>query len=170
MRMQLAENGTQNAPGATDDVSGGTGTNFAAASVAAEAAKTARVPQVNDRVMTLKLPWLQKILAQQKTMELRSRRAASGFVWLAAGNTIYGSAEIQGSETLSLQRFPELRQQHCLPDMQLPYQKTQTCGLWLANVQTLTVPVAFYRLRGSCGWARVRFSASDFAPNRRHKS
>ena len=121
MRTQLAENGTQNAPGATDDVSGGAGTNFAAASVGAEAAKIARLPQVNDRVMTLKLPWLQKILAQQKTMELRSRRAASGFVWLAAGNTIYGSAEIQGSEALSLQRFLELRQQHCLPDTQLPY-------------------------------------------------
>ena len=168
VRMRVTEGAAQALHGATD-VWGGSDTNCDVSLAGAEVGKNFRTPQVNDRAMTFKMFWLEKILAQQKTLELRSRRAKRGFVWLAAGNVIYGSAEIEGSEALSTQRFLELRQQHCLPDAQLPYKKTPTFGISLANVQRLAVPVAFCRLRGTCGWSRVRYSVNDLAPNTKPK-
>ena len=111
--------------------------------------------------MTLSKPWLHKILSGDKTLELRSRRAKIGFVWLGAGNTIYGSANIDQCEVLTLDRFLALEPQHGVAGKCLPYTKTKTIGLWLSDVRTLDPPVPFFRLRGSCGWASVRFGPGD---------
>lgn len=126
-------------------------------------------PEVNDRVMTLKHPWLQKILSLEKSIELRSARAALGFVWLAKKNTIYGSATIQRCEKLTLDRFLELQEMHGVAGSVLPYDKTSAYALWLSDVQTLPRPVTFCRLSGAQGWARMRWCASDVVPERKPK-
>ena len=118
-------------------------------------------PEVGERVMTLSKPWLQKILSGEKTLELRSCRAKAGFVWLGAGNTIYGSAKIDQCEVLTPERFLALRPHHGVAGECLPYKKTKTVGLWLSDVRRLDTPVPFFRLRGSCGWASVRFGPLD---------
>ena len=120
-----------------------------------------RAPAVFDRVMCLKEVWAQKILRLEKSVELRSSRAQQGFVWIAVGNVIHGSAEIVRCEALSVERFVELRELHCVEGHNLPYMKTPTYGLWLENVNVLQKPVTFLRLHGSCGWAKVRFSAAQ---------
>lgn len=116
-------------------------------------------PAVGDRVMTLRQPWLNKILDGEKTLELRSRSAKEGAVWLAVGNVIFGRAEIERCEVITLDRFLELQTEHFVPGADLPY--THTYGLWLGQVQSLPKEVSFLRLRGSCGWARVRYQATD---------
>ena len=121
-------------------------------------------PRSGDRVMILQEPWLKKILAGEKTMELRSRRARHGLVWLAKGNTIYGKAEIANCGVLTRERFLELQQMHCVSGTELPYQKTLTYGLELRQVQPLQLPVTFCRLRGSIGWAKVRYSVNEHLP------
>lgn len=117
-------------------------------------------PQVGDRVLALQEPWLSKILIGEKSIELRSQLAQEGFVWLAKGNVIYGSAKIEHCEVLTKKKFVELGMRHCVLGTELPY-KGRTYGLWLTEVQQLEQPVAFYRLRGSCGWARVRYGPND---------
>ncbi len=54
-----------------------------------------------------------------------------------------------------------LKQHHGVPGESLPYKKTKTVGLWLSDVHTLASPVPFFRLRGSCGWASVRYGPRD---------
>ena len=121
-------------------------------------------PNVGDRVMTLRKEWLQKILKKEKSIELRSRGAEKGFVWLAVGNLICGSARIEKTEKLTVERFVSLQSCHCVQGEELPYKKTCTYGLFLGEVDELEVPVQFCRLRGSCGWARVRYNLTDKLP------
>ena len=100
--------------------------------------------------------WLQLILSGRKIVELRSRRAALGFVWIAKGNVIYASAVLTRQELLSEAAFKRLREAHCVSTAK-PY--PQTHGIWMEQVQQLRKPVPFLRLAGSIGWARVRFAA-----------
>ena len=51
-------------------------------------------PKIGDRIMVVQQPWLDKIVDGSKTMELRCRKAATGFVWLGMHGTIYRCAKI----------------------------------------------------------------------------
>ena len=117
-------------------------------------------PKVGDRIMVLKATWLNLILQRVKTMEIRSQMIKPGFVWLGMGGFIYGSCNIASSRLLSALEFRKLTNMHRWPlANKLP--KGRICGLHLVNVQAISKPIRYYRLRGAIGWNKYRAKATD---------
>ena len=116
-------------------------------------------PQLGQRVMILKDQWLKLILSGRKTMELRSKRAKTGWTWLGKGNFIHARGRIAACQELTADTFQMYRAQHGLETDAPPY--TRTFALWLEDVQPLDEPAAFFKPWGPIGWAIVRFKKTD---------
>lgn len=54
-------------------------------------------PQIGDRVLVLREPWLMKVLTGEKTLEIRSRACRLGRTWLGREGKVYGSVDIVGT-------------------------------------------------------------------------
>ena len=125
-----------------------------------EEEKQQQRPQVGDRVIVLKEPWLQLILEGKKTMELRGCKARPGFVWVAMKGNVYGSVIISRSVELSAEAFRARAAEHHWPqEWALPYERL--CGLLLADAKPLPSPVPYWRPPAAIGWNVFRRGPED---------
>ena len=125
-------------------------------------------PKVGDRIMVVRLPWLDKILDGDKTMELRSRRYRAGYAWLGMGGHIYGRVKIAEAVELTAEEFRARVAEHCWPaEKELPYKKIW--GLMLVEVQRLAEPIPYWRPGCAIGWNVYRKQPEDL-PMKHNKS
>ena len=132
------------------------------APVVAEAvAVPALTPQVNDRIMVVREPWLDLILSNTKTMEIRGCKARPGLVWVATKGRIHGHVDITKSIDMSPEEFATRRAEHHWPEGRgLPYEKL--CGLLLANPSRLPAPIDYWRPPSAIGWNVFRKGPEDW--------
>ena len=83
------------------------------------------VPQLHDRILILRQPWLRLILAGDKTLEVRAQALSSGRYWLGHKGMIYGVAQLGSAikiETVDAWHasYPE----HRVDSPTLPYKTT----------------------------------------------
>lgn len=118
-------------------------------------------PQVGDRIMVVKQPWLDRILDGAKTMELRGQKHCVGHTWLGAGGYIHGRVKIAQSVPLTEEEFKARQEEHQWPlSAGLPYKSIY--GLILEDVETLPAPISYWRPpRGPIGWNIYRRAATD---------
>ena len=116
-------------------------------------------PQLGERVMILKDHWLRLILSGAKAMELRRRRAKTGWTWLGKGNIIHARARIVACQELTVETFETYPTQHQLEAAGPPY--VRTFALWLEDVQLLEKATAIFKPWGTVGRAIVRFQQAD---------
>ena len=130
------------------------------APAAVAAAVPAAAPQVNDRIMVVREPWLDLILSNTKTMEIRGCKARPGLVWVATKGLIYGQVQITKTIDMSPEEFAARRAEHHWPeDRGLPYERL--CGLLLANASRLPEPIGYWRPPAAIGWNVFRNGPED---------
>ena len=125
-------------------------------------------PEIGDRVLVLREPWLAKILSGEKTLEIRSRACRHGRVWLGCGGKVYGCVDIVDTETLTEQEFRDKGALHHWPaDEPVPYNKI--VGWTLSGARALEPPLPYWRPRTAIGWNLFREKEDDLPPQSRKK-
>ena len=120
----------------------------------------APMPAIGDRIMIVKQPWLDHILAGRKTLELRSRASKPGHVWLGMQGRIFGRVKIGASFTMTVEEFRSREDEHLWPaDREPPY--ARLCGLPMEDIQRLPVPLDYWRPAAAIGWHVYRTKAED---------
>ena len=123
-------------------------------------------PEIGDRIMVIKEAWLALILSGTKTMEIRSRPAATGHTWIAYDGLVYASAEISRCVELSEEDFEGTRGQHWHIGKAPPYETLY--GLLLENVVKLRSPVPHYRKPAHCKWTCYKTQQEDRKPRKKN--
>lgn len=113
-------------------------------------------PQEGDRVLRLKLHWLNQVLNHNKTCEVRGSSAQAGPLWLGHGGYIYVYAVIDRVEAVldkdAFQSQEPLHKVHLGAGAQLPYKKT---WLWhLRDIKQLDKPVPYANQVGPVTWLK----------------
>ena len=111
-------------------------------------------PKEGDAILVLKETYLSKILAHEKTLEIRNKRLRPRRYWLACQAVIYGVARTGEPVVIStteewLQRMGE----HKWETEGLPY--ATTWGIPLHDVRDV-LPIPYKRLTGQVGFATFR--------------
>lgn len=125
-------------------------------------------PRVGQRIMVLRDPWLPLILEGKKTMEIRSKRAGLGPVWLGQGGKVYGKVNIIAATPMTEQQFRDCMSEHLWPE-NMPMTYKTICGLSLAEPHALPKPVPYWRPRGAIGWNTFRRSETDQPPPKKEE-
>ena len=111
-------------------------------------------PSVGDKILVLKWHWLQLILNDKKTMEIRGMALRRGRYFLGFKKNIYGWAEVGDAlRIVNLQQWDQLRSRHLMPRVDLPYKRT--CGLPILRAERLSEPVQFFHPKGAVGIVRM---------------
>ena len=125
-------------------------------------------PEIGDRVLVLREPWLAKILSGEKTLEIRSRSCRHGRVWLGCGGKVYGCVDIVDTAALTEQEFRDKGALHHWPaDEPLPYNKI--VGWTLSGARALEPPLPYWRPRTAIVWNLFREKEDDLPPQSRKK-
>ena len=128
----------------------------------------ALVPQVGDRVMVVKQPWLDCILDGRKTLEIRGSKAKTGAIWVGMQGKVYARAFIADAFTMTAEEFRARKDQHLWEeDWPLPY--ARLCGLQLTNVRPLPSPLSYWRPGAAIGWNIFRTKAEDWPTKKKQK-
>ena len=97
-------------------------------------------PQPNDRILLLRQPWLELILAGQKTLEIRGRALSPGKYWLGHQKMIHGFVMLgEATRIHSDGAWRNLAHKHRVDLPRLPYKKTYGLPVLRAQV-TRRVP------------------------------
>ena len=116
-------------------------------------------PQVGERIMMVKEPWLVLILDGAKTMEIRGQPARPGPVWIGLNTYIYASAEIAECRTMTPENFEKTKVQHRhLSNMP---KHAKRYGLLLTNIVPLTKPLEYYAPPRCERWMSYRSGPDD---------
>ena len=111
-------------------------------------------PGIGDKILVLKWHWLQLILNDKKTMEIRGMALRRGRYFLGFKKNIYGSVEFGDAQRIvNLQQWSQLRSRHLVQRADLPYKKT--CGLPILRVERFSEPVPFFHPQGAVGIVRM---------------
>lgn len=125
-------------------------------------------PQIGDRVLVLREPWLMKVLTGEKTLEIRSRACRLGRTWLGREGKVYGSVDIVGTQPLTEQEFRDKGALHHWPaDEPPPYNKI--VGWTLSGARALETPLPYWRPRTAIGWNVFREKEEDLPIQGRKK-
>ena len=110
-------------------------------------------PQKNDRILIVRQPWLQLILAGQKTMEIRGA-PYRGKYFLGNKKMIYGFVDFgQPIPITTDAQWNGLRHHHLVNAPNPPYKRT--FGLPILSVHGMS-PTPFHHPRGAVGIVRCR--------------
>lgn len=127
------------------------------------------VPQVGDRVMVVKQPWLDCILDGRKTLEIRGSKAKTGAIWVGMQGKVYARALIADTFTMTPEEFRARVDDHLWEeDWPLPY-SGRLCGLQLANVRPLPSPLPYWRPGSAIGWNIFRTKEGDWPTKTKQK-
>ena len=111
-------------------------------------------PQPLDRILILKMSWLELILAGNKTLEIRGKRLSPGKYWLGNHKMIYGSVEIGCAiPVCSVEQWQSLRSRHLCDNVVPPYKNTYALPILSAQA---TRRVPFRHPRGAIGIVKYR--------------
>ena len=111
-------------------------------------------PGIGDKILVLKWHWLQLILNDKKTMEIRGMALRRGRYFLGFKKNIYGSVEFGDAQRIvNLQQWSQLRSRHLVQRGDLPYKKTY--GLPILRVERFSEPVAYVHPKGAVGIVRM---------------
>ena len=125
-------------------------------------------PQIGDRVLVLREPWLTKVLTGEKTVEIRSRACRLGQAWLGCEGKVYGSVDIVGAQPLTEQEFRDKGALHHWPgDEPPPYNKI--VGWALSGARALETRLPYWRPRAAIGWNVFREKEEDLPIQGRRK-
>ena len=123
------------------------------AGVAAVVASAVLEPQIGDRIMVVREPWLGRILHKEKTMEIRNKCSCLGPVWLGFDGHVHGYANITDACVMTVEKFRSKAELHLWPaDAAPPYQRL--CG----------------RPRTAIGWNTFRVKEDDMRQEARGKA
>ena len=112
-------------------------------------------PREGDRIMVLKWHWLQLILSQAKTMEIRGVAFRRGRYFLGCKKNVYGWVEFGDPMRItSVDQWETLRHLHRVKSPERPYNKT--FGLPILRAHALSKPVSFNHPKGAVGIVRFR--------------
>ena len=126
-------------------------------------------PQVGDRILVVREPWLGRILSKEKTMEIRNKCSRLGPAWLGFDGHVHGYANITDACVMTVEEFRSKAELHLWPaDAAPPYQRL--CGLTLVEVQRLPKPIPYWRPRTAIGWNIFRVKEDDMRPEARGKA
>ena len=110
-------------------------------------------PQVGDRILVLKWPWLELILLRRKTIEVRGVAFRRGRYFLGFKRNVYGWVG-DPMRIASVEQWQELRHLHRVESPSLPYKRTFGCPILRA--QALSTPVPFTHPKGAVGIVKYR--------------
>ena len=117
--------------------------------------------QHGDRILVLKLHWLEQILALKKTLEIRGSKLKPGRYFLGCGGRIYASAIFDAPIAIeNVTQWIALREDHQVKTDALPYRKTY--GLPIKKLRQLKKAVRYVHPRGAIGI--VRYTDSSRSP------
>lgn len=126
-------------------------------------------PQIGDRIMVVREPWLGRILRKEKTMEIRNKRSRLGPVWLGCDGHVHGYANITDACVMTVEEFRGKAELHLWPsDAAPPYQRL--CGLSLEGARPLPKPIPYWRPRTAIGWNIFRVKQDDMRPEAQGKA
>ena len=112
-------------------------------------------PQLGDRILVLKWPWLELTLLRRKTMEVRGVAFRRGRYFLGFKRNVYGWVEFGDPMRIaSVEQWHELRHLHRVESPSLPYKRTFGCPILRA--QALSTPVPFTHPKGAVGIVKYR--------------
>ena len=120
-----------------------------------------RRPQLGERVMVMRQPWLGYVLEGAKTMVLDPWRRHAGHVWLGCDRFIHGSAQILEAVELPLDEFKRHAHEHLWPaEKACPYYP-RCWGLVLTDVKPLSLALPYWRPSSTINWSIYRRNADD---------
>ena len=112
-----------------------------------------QTPQPGDRILVLKKQWLDMILAEEKTMEIRGCNFRPGSYYLGCRGEITGVIELGVGDLLDTEeQWVQLRPRHRVPGSR-PYKKTW--GLPIQRVAKMD-NISYHHPRGAIGIVIVR--------------
>ena len=113
------------------------------------------IPQVGDRILVLKWPWLELILLRRKTIEVRGVAFRRGRYFLGFKRNVYGWVEFGDPMRIaSVEQWHELRHLHRVESPSLLYKRTFGCPI--RRAQALGTPVPFTHPKGAVGIVKYR--------------
>ena len=116
-------------------------------------------PQVGDRIMVLRLPSVDGILDNNKTMLIGAKKTRPGYTWLAAEGQIHGRVKITDSAPLTPEEVKAKQEEHQLPaNTKLP---KKPHSLMLAEATRLAPPVPYWQPDLALGWHVYRATKND---------
>ena len=116
-------------------------------------------PQLYDRILIVRQPWLGLILAGQKTMEVRGKPLSPGRYWLGYKSNIYGvvrlgtAIRIQAAEAWN-ECYPE----HLVDLPMAPYK--QTYGLPILSARPTRL-IRYVHPQGAIGVVKFRINPKN---------
>lgn len=116
------------------------------------------MPEIGDPILVIKKPYIDMILRQEKTIEIRGspcRKEVGTRVFLSASGsgTICGSAIFSGSVgPMSLEDWNAYRAMHKVDDANPMYKKT--FGWSFVGAEVIDPPISYLVKRGTISWRR----------------
>ena len=111
-------------------------------------------PRRGDRIIVLRLRWLNLILAGETDLEIRGRNLSGGRCWFGCRGTIFGRAILEPAIPItSAQAWRRLRHRHRVEVGKLPYKKTY--GLPIRQCRRVR-QTPFFHPQGAVGIVKYR--------------
>ena len=112
-------------------------------------------PKRGDRILVVRLPYLDMLLSGEKSLEVRCHPYKPGKYYLGRKKTIYGSVVLGAALPIrSVEQWNQLRGQHCVPDTTLPYKST--FGLPVLKYTVAARRIGYQHPRGAIGIVKYR--------------
>lgn len=112
-------------------------------------------PLEGDAILVLKKPYVDAIIAGEKTLEIRRTRMKAGVRWLASQGMVHGVAEFGAAEVVA----SDQEWQACMPHhmWDVPKRPYAACT-YKHEVRgpVRIAPIPYQRLRGQIGFAKYR--------------
>ena len=117
-------------------------------------AHLAQTMKQHDRILIVKEPWLNLILAGEKTIEVRGTPYRPGHYFVGHNQLIRGEIVLGVAKQVRTEdEWNFLRPRHRVPSATLPYRKT--CALPVVSVQRVA-PTPFVHPRGAINIVKYR--------------
>ena len=111
-------------------------------------------PGIGDKILVLKWHWLQLILNDKKTMEIRGMALRRGRYFLGFKKNMYGWVEFgDPMRIVNLQQWNQLRSRHLVQRADFPYKKTY--GLPILQKGRFSEPRPYVHPKGAVGIVRM---------------
>ena len=111
-------------------------------------------PGIGDKILVLKWHWLQLILNDKKTLEIRGMALRRGRYFLGFKKNMYGWVEFgDPMRIVNLQQWNQLRYRHLVQRADLPYKKTY--GLPILQTGRFSEPMPYVHPKGAVGIVRM---------------
>ena len=107
-------------------------------------------PRHGDRILVVTRQWLDLLLTQEKTLEVRGSRIRAGTYYLGCQQKMYARIRLGSAfEIMCDKTWRRMKQQHHVGLERRPYKRT--FGLPVHAVEPLDQPVEYRHPRGAIG-------------------